>query len=41
MACLMKFGCVPAAADSDRPTAGETEAVQKTIRAYQEVFDTH
>jgi L-asparaginase len=41
MACLMKFGCVPAAADPDRPTAGEVEAVQKTIRAYQEVFDTH
>jgi L-asparaginase len=41
MACLMKVGSVPAAADPDRPTAGEVEAVQKTIRAYQEVFDTH
>ena len=41
MACLMKLGSVPAAADPDRPTAGEVEAVQKKIREYQEVFDTH
>jgi L-asparaginase len=41
MACLMKIGSVPAAADPDRPTAGEVEAVQKRIREYQEVFDTH
>ncbi len=41
MACLMKIGSVPAAADPDRPTGGEVEAVQKTIGAYQEVFNTH
>ena len=41
MACLMKVGSVPAAADPDRPTAGEGEAAQKKIREYQEVFDTH
>ncbi len=41
MACLMKLGSVPAAADPDRPTAGEVEAGQKKIREYQEVFDTH
>jgi hypothetical protein len=41
MACLMKFGSLPVAADPDRPTAGEVEAVQKTIARYQEVFDTH
>jgi L-asparaginase len=41
MACLMKVGSLPAAADQDRPTAGEVEAAQKTIRAYQDVFDTH
>jgi hypothetical protein len=41
MACLMKLGSMPAAADPDRPTAGETEAMQAKIRAYQEVFDTH
>jgi len=41
MACLMKVGSVPAATDPDRPTAGESEAAQKKIREYQEVFDTH
>ena len=41
MACLMKFGSLPVAADPDRPTAGEIETVQKTIARYQEVFDTH
>ena len=41
MACLMKLGSLPASADPDRPTAGEVEAVQKAIRAYQEVFNTH
>jgi L-asparaginase len=41
MAGLMKLGGVPAAADPDRPTASEVEAVQKKIREYQEVFDTH
>jgi L-asparaginase len=41
MACLMKLGSLPAAADPDRPTAGETDTVQKKIHEYQEVFDTH
>jgi len=41
MACLMKLGSLPAATDPDRPTAGEAEAVQKKIREYQDVFDTH
>jgi len=41
MACLMKIGSMPTAADPDRPTAGELEAAQKAVRAYQEVFDTH
>lgn len=41
MACLMKFGSTPAAADPDRPTANEVAAVQEKIRAYQDVFDTH
>ena len=41
MACLMKLGSVPTAADPDRPTASEADAVQKKIREYQEVFDTH
>jgi L-asparaginase len=41
MACLMKVGSVPAAADPERPTAGEVDAVRTAIRSYQEVFDTH
>ena len=41
MACLMKLGSMRAATDPDRPTPGEVEAVQKKIREYQEVFDTH
>jgi L-asparaginase len=41
MACLMKVGSVPAAADADRPTAAEVEAARTKIREYQEVFDTH
>jgi hypothetical protein len=41
MACLMKLGSVPAAADPERPTAGEVEAVRTAVRGYQEVFDTH
>jgi len=41
MACLMKFGCLPPAADPDRPTAAEAAAVRAKIAQYQEVFDTH
>jgi L-asparaginase len=41
MACLMKLGSVPAAADPDRPTAGEIEAVGRKLREYQDVFDSH
>jgi hypothetical protein len=41
MACLMKLGSVPAAADPEQPTPGEVEAVRTAIRGYQEVFDTH
>jgi len=41
MACLMKFGSVPRAADPDRPTAAEFDAARRTIREYQEVLDTH
>ena len=41
MACLMKLGSVPAAADPDRPTASEVDAAHQKIRKYQEVFDTH
>ncbi|MBM3485729.1 MAG: asparaginase [Alphaproteobacteria bacterium] len=41
MACLMKFGALPAAADPDRPNATEKAAVAAKVAAYQAVFDTH
>jgi L-asparaginase len=41
MACLMKLGSVPAAADPDRPTASEVEAAGRKLREYQDVFDSH
>ena len=41
MACMMKFGSLPHAADPDRPTEMETAAVREKVAAYQEIFDTH
>jgi L-asparaginase len=41
MACLMKFGCLPPAADPAKPTAAETEATKAKLKEYQEIFDTH
>jgi hypothetical protein len=41
MACLMRFGSLPPAADPDHPTAAEEEALRARIADYQAVFDTH
>jgi hypothetical protein len=41
MACLMKFGCLPPAADPVKPTEAETEATKAKLKEYQAVFDTH
>ncbi|HEX9455277.1 MAG TPA: asparaginase domain-containing protein [Candidatus Binatia bacterium] len=41
MACLMKFGCLPPAADAAKPSAAETEATKAKLKQYQEIFDTH
>jgi L-asparaginase len=41
MACLMKFGCLPPAADPVKPTPTETEASQAALKRYQEIFDSH
>jgi L-asparaginase len=41
MACLMKFGALPAAADPTTPTADEIAAFQTAKAAYQQVFNTH
>jgi hypothetical protein len=41
MACLMKFGSLPAAQDPDKPTAEEVAATGEAVAAYQQVFNTH
>jgi L-asparaginase/Glu-tRNA(Gln) amidotransferase subunit D len=41
MACLMRFGSPPPAADPQRPTEAETTALKQAIAEYQGVFDTH
>src|SRR5262249_18103275 len=41
MACLMKLGSLPPAADPDHPTEGEREAVLARLAQYQAIFDTH
>jgi L-asparaginase len=41
MACLMKFGALPVAADPANPTAAEKTALIAAIIKYQQVFDTH
>lgn len=41
MACLLKFGSLPAARDPDHPTAAERAALRNAVAAYQEIFDTH
>jgi L-asparaginase len=41
LACLMKFGGLPPAADPDSPTADETAAILGRVALYQAVFDTH
>ena len=41
MACLMKFGALPPAANPDQPTTAETAAVCEKVAQYQAIFDTH
>jgi hypothetical protein len=41
MACLLRFGSLPPAADPTRPTPAELEAVRAKLAEYQAVFDTH
>jgi L-asparaginase len=41
MACLIKFGCLPLAANPAKPIEAETEATKAKLKQYQEVFDTH
>ncbi len=41
MACLMKFGALPVAADPSNPTPAEFEALKAALANYQAVFHTH
>ena len=41
MACLLKFGSLPPAADADHPAETEIAAVRTRLKEYQAVFDTH
>jgi hypothetical protein len=41
MACLMRFGSPPPAANPEQPTKAELDAIQRKIAEYQAVFDTH
>ena len=41
MACLLKLGCLPPAADAAKPTDAETDATKAKLKEYQQIFDTH
>jgi hypothetical protein len=41
MACLMRFGSLPPAADPAHPTMSELAALQAKLAEYQAVFETH
>jgi hypothetical protein len=41
MACLMRFGSLPLAANPESPTQAEIEAVKAKMAEYKEVFQTH
>jgi hypothetical protein len=41
LACLLRFGCPPPAADPAHPTEAEKAAVRARLATIQQVFDTH
>ena len=41
MACMMKLGSLPIAADPSCPTEAEFSATMAQVAQYQTVFDTH
>jgi hypothetical protein len=41
MACLMRYGALPPAADPSAPTEAELAGISARIAEYQSVFDTH
>lgn len=40
-AAIMRLGALPHAADPERPTPEELDAIRKRIAAYQQIFQTH
>jgi hypothetical protein len=41
MACLLRFGSLPPAADPLYPTPAELQATRAALATYQAVFDSH
>jgi hypothetical protein len=41
MACMLRFGSLPPAADPANPTDEEWAAIRERVSEYQAVFDTH
>jgi hypothetical protein len=41
MACLMKYGSPPAAADPANPTPADVDAMKARLAMYSQVFNTH
>ena len=41
MACLLRFGSLPAARNPESPTESELKVLRERLAEYQEVFDTH
>ena len=41
MACLLKLGCLPPAADAAKPSVAEIDATKDRLKQYQKIFDTH
>lgn len=41
MACLLKLGCLPPAADAAKPTPAESDTTKAKLKSYQEIFDSH
>ena len=41
MACLMKFGALPPAANPDEPTSTESAAIRDKVAKYQAIFNSH
>jgi hypothetical protein len=41
MACLLRFGSLPPAADPEHPTEAEWRLIRRRVADYQAVFDTH